>query len=178
MLSSQQRIVVLDDDEDSLNYFKIMLKPFTCCEIKYYTSPDENFVEYVNNNDIDLFIMDIVLQDDQSGLNICEEIVFNKRGSIFLFVSGYDYDINSFEHLRGKCVYDFLSKPIDVSELNIVVSTLLNVASSYKVSFVNTRVKPRESQMDSLRKNYMDLIKQDQILIKKLKETNTLSISL
>ena len=169
--TDRQTIVVLDDEENALMFFKqILEEAFSDCNLKFYTEPSKDFFNFIDNNHVDVFIMDIRLGNEKDGLQISQELICNKRGSIFLFVSGYEYDTDSFCHLCGKCVYDFLSKPIDLQEFVIVVSTLLNIASSYKISFKNTRIKPRESQLDELRKGYLKLIEEDRILINRLKQ--------
>lgn len=179
LLEDKQNIIVLDDDNDSLTLFKNILQAFPECNIKYYDYPTTDFCDYVWKNQIDLFIMDIRLGKFENGIKLSEDIIYKKRGSLFLFISGYTYKKTDFDHLNGKCVYDFLQKPLDIEKFVIVVSTLLNIASTYKVSFVNTRIAPRENaMMDSIRKNYMKQIKADRELIQRLKTTSVLSESM
>jgi len=163
-----QKIIVLDDDEDMLEIFKQLFTNIPNVDVKFFNYPNEDFKSLICKEKIDLFILDIIIGSLKTGISIGEEIISNNRGSLFLFVSGYDYSFTSLDHLQGKCVYDFLHKPITKSEFLIRVATLLNIASSYKHSFKNTRIKPRE--LDNLRQRYMNLIKQDQKLIKDLKE--------
>lgn len=172
LLENQQNIVVLDDDEDSLMFLKTVLKPFSECNVKYYDYPTAEFCKYVHENQIDLFVMDIRLGKFENGIKLSEDIIYKKRGSLFLFISGYDYDKSDFNHLNGKCVYDFLQKPLDIEKFVIVVSTLLNIASTYKISFKNTRIVPRENDMDEIRKRYMKQIEEDRVLIQRLKDAS------
>lgn len=172
LLEPRQTIVVLDDDHDALEFFKSLLKPFSSCTIKYYDYPTQEFCDYVMNHQIDLFIMDIRLGKFENGIKLSEDIIYKKRGSLFLFVSGYDYDERDFEHLEGKCIYDFLHKPLSIEQFVIVTSTLLNISSTYKITFQNKKFKPKVDQMDEIRKSYMKQIEDDRVLIRRLKETS------
>jgi DNA-binding NtrC family response regulator len=175
LLRHEQNIVVLDDDEDSLTFFKNVLKQFRGCNIEYYNYPTKEFCNHVVNKEIDLFIMDIRLGKFENGIKITEDIICGKRGTIFLFVSGYDYSPKDFEHLDGLCVYDFLAKPIDIEQFVMVTSTLLNIAATYKHALkMNKSVECAccgVSDMDKLRRRYFKQIKEDRILIDRLNKT-------
>jgi DNA-binding NtrC family response regulator len=164
-----QTIVVIDDEKITLDYFKHALVPFCeTCNIKYFSEISDEFFIFIKNHRVDLFIMDVVL-GSQNAVKLSEEIVYKRKGSIFLFISGYDYSIDSFSHLKGKCVYDFVSKPLKVDVIQTVVSTLLNISASYKITFLDTNIEPKEEQLDEMRKKYKKLIEQDQILIRQFK---------
>jgi len=164
-----QTIVVIDDEPITLDYFRVALAPFAnTCNIQYFSEISNDFFDFIKNNRVDLFIMDVVLGSNNAVM-LSKEIVYKKQGSIFLFVSGYNYSRESFKHLNGKCVYDFIAKPLRVETLQTIVETLLNVSASYKITFVDTNIVPREEQVDDLRKKYMKLIEQDKLLIKKFR---------
>lgn len=164
-----QTIVVIDDEPTIIEYLKSGLKPFkSTCHIEYFSEISDEFFCFIKNNRVDLFIMDVVL-GSQNAVKLSEEIVYKRRGSIFLFISGYDYSRESFQHLNGKCVYDFIPKPIKIGTLQTVVSTLLNIAASYKITFLDTKIIPNEDQVDVMRRNYMKLIEEDKKQIKDFK---------
>jgi DNA-binding NtrC family response regulator len=164
-----QTIVVIDDEEITLEYFKDALSPFCkTCNIKYFSEISDEFFSFIKNNRVDLFIMDVVL-GSQNAVKLSEEIVYKRQGSIFLFISGYDYSIDSFSHLKGKCVYDFISKPLKVDVVQTVVATLLNISASYKITFLDQKIEPKEEQVDDMRSKYRKLIEQDKMLIKQFK---------
>jgi DNA-binding NtrC family response regulator len=134
LLESQQKIVVLDDDPSLLEYLNIVLnKQFSDCVVKCYDYPTAEFFKYVTENQVDVFIMDIKLGKFENGIKLTEDIIYKKRGTIFLFISGYPFNKSDFEHLNGRCVYDFMNKPLDPDNFIVVVSTLLNIASTYKL---------------------------------------------
>jgi len=170
LIDKKQTIVVLEDDDVMLDFLQKVLERFVECDVYFFNEPSKQFCNFIEETPVDLFIMDIRLKNSKkNGIQVSEDIIYKRRGSIFLFMSGYDYTPSAFSSLKGQCVYDFLPKPIDVDEFLVIVSTLLNVASSYKVSFKNTRIKPREADMDSFRKEYYDLLRQDREQIKQLK---------
>jgi two-component SAPR family response regulator len=164
-----QTIVVIDDELLTLDYLKRALTPFRDnCQIKCFDKISDEFFHFIKNNRVDLFIMDVVL-GSQNAVKLSEEIVYKRRGSIFLFISGYNYSRESFKHLNGKCVYDFIAKPLQLGTLQTIVSTLLNIAASYKVTFLDANIIPKEKQVDEMRKDYMKLIEEDKRLIKSFK---------
>ena len=172
LLEHGQHIAVLDDDHDALEFFKTLLKPFSNCTIEYFDHPTAEFCNYVWKHEIDLFIMDVRLRNFENGIKLTEDIICKQRGSLFLFVSGYDYDERDFENLEGRCVYDFLHKPLDITQFVIVTSTLLNIAGTYKTTFKSKKFKPKEDEMDEVRRNYMKQIEADRILIERLRKAN------
>lgn len=164
-----QTIVVIDDENIMLNYLRDALKPFNkTCKIKCFDKISDEFFCFIKNNRVDLFIMDVVL-GSENAIKLSQEIVYKRKGSIFLFISGYDYSRESFKHLKGKCVYDFIAKPIKIETLQTIVSTLLNISASYKITFLDADITPKEEQVEDMRRNYMRLIEQDKLLIKKFK---------
>lgn len=174
LLKERQRIVVLDDDKELLTYLRKLLKPFPDCDITYFSKASNKFFNFIQDNYVDLFIMDINLGTSQDGIDITENIIKNREGSIFLFISGYGYNKTIFDNLNGKCVYDYLTKPFDHKEIVIVISTLLNIASSYKESIdskvqVKKEEEARTTQMNNMRKHYRKLLEEDKLLIKRLK---------
>lgn len=164
-----QTIVVIDDEKVMLDYLQSALKPFNkTCNIKCFDKISDDFFCFIKNNRVDLFIMDVVLGSNNA-IKLSQEIVYKRQGSIFLFISGYDYSRESFKHLNGKCVYDFIAKPLKIETLQTIVSTLLNISASYKITFLDSNIVPKEEHVEDMRKNYMRLIEQDKLLIKKFR---------
>lgn len=166
-------IVVVDDNEESLKYCKMALSRLSegCC-IKTFDKINNEFFEFIKEPRIDLFIIDIHL-GEKSGIDLSNELLKIMSGLTFLFISGYDYSLNSFAQFDGKCIYDYMSKPIDFQELRIRVNALLNISKSY------TRVIKRietmkhdfhEMSVDNLRCQYFDQINKDKDMIKKMKD--------
>ena len=127
------KIVIVDDDSTILNVMEEMLtKKCTYCSIHCFDKVDSKLINFLENNEITLYIIDIELGDKSNkGTDLALKIAHNKTGSIILFMSGYDYTINSFSDFKGKVIYDFIKKPFSYEELASRISVLLNVSQTY-----------------------------------------------
>ena len=104
-----KNVVVVDDDESTLKIIKeILNRSLPECNTEYFNKLSPSFCNYVYKKEIDLYILDVILgNDDYNGISLSEKIMDANQGSIFLFMSGYDYTIDSFKNLSGKRVYSF-----------------------------------------------------------------------
>lgn len=123
-------ITIVDDNLDFLDYATILLtEKIPGCKVYTFSDPHEIFKkEEVCNTD--LFILDVELQSDLNGKDLCLSLTEVCPHSTYLFVSGFDYDFEAFSDLR--CTYDFISKPIRGQLLKVRTQILLNVANHYK----------------------------------------------
>lgn len=172
LIESQQNIILLEDSDDTARYFQNMLNKFDECNIKHFSSPSKDFFNHIESSQIDLFIMDIMLGNKSvNGIQVSEKIISKKQGAIFLFISGYPHTEEDFKQLNGKCVYDYMTKPVDSQCFVTVVSTLLNVSSSYKGISADKVCPPNFmfSKMDDMRQKYLKLLDEDKALINRLK---------
>lgn len=174
LIEQKQNIILLEDDEYVARYLQKLLKKLSKCNAKHFSAPNGDFFDHLEASHVDLFIMDIMLGSKTvNGIQVSEEIISKKRGSIFLFISAYPHNESDFKHLNGKCVYDYMSKPIESKCFVTVVSTLLNVASSYK-EIVSEKATPSNfmfSQVDDMRQTYLQLLDEDKAMINKLKSS-------
>lgn len=132
-MQTNQKIVVIDDDKSILKLLETMLtNDFPNCSIHLFDSIDNNLHEFLSYNEVSLYIVDIELNDkDKKGTDFALEVVKHRDGAIFLFVSGYDYSLDSFSEFKGKAIYDFIQKPVSSIELTSRVSVLLNISRTY-----------------------------------------------
>lgn len=130
---NNQTIVIVDDRKDVLSAIKEMLaRTFKHCSLFTFQTIDKKFYQFVKHNNIDLYIIDIVLHnDDIDGKELACQILQYQSNPIFLFMSGYEYTLTSFCSLKGKAIYDFIAKPVNFNELKNRVSVLLNVSKTY-----------------------------------------------
>ena len=111
---------------------EMLTKKCTYCSIHCFDKVDSKLINFLENNEITLYIIDIELGDKSNkGTDLALKIAHNKTGSIILFMSGYDYTINSFSDFKGKVIYDFIKKPFSYEELASRISVLLNVSQTY-----------------------------------------------
>lgn len=169
MLQRDCNIVILDDDNDML---KLLCKAFEAffgnrVYIKTFSKDNSEFYKYIDRVNIDLFIVDMVIGNGLDGLQISEKIINNKRGRVFLFISGHShYDISTFDGLSGTCIYDFMAKPFSVDEFLSACVSLINISFTYELLKKHDEEEPGKK---SMRQYYSRLLEKDKAMIKNLK---------
>lgn len=165
-------IVIVEDDDMTLNFYKKALSSkMTSANIKGFNYISDEFYEYIKNNHIDLFVLDVVLGIDQNGIDLTNELLKTMKGLTFLFVSGFDYTIESFKQFNGKCIYDYASKPLGIDELVIRANALVNISKSYNRVIKNEdNLIHIQKSIGEMRDEYFEQIKKDRLMIKKLKD--------
>lgn len=163
-MKNSYKVIVLDDNEIILQGLKYILDSnIINFEVFCFEKPDDNFWKLTNETNIDLFIIDICL-GAENGRNIVDKIIKDKRGSAFLFISGYDYSLESLSKFAGKCVFDFMTKPIDKDIFMNRVVILLNSVEPLIQS------PSQKGPYDSLRKHYRKLLERDKIMIQNFQD--------
>jgi DNA-binding NtrC family response regulator len=164
LFQKNKSILIAEDNIESLDLYKNLLtSKLPSCKVYSYDKINDEFYKLIKYNDIDLFIMDVRLAGSDAR-DITEKIIKNDRGSMFLFISGYDYNIRSFKKFKGKCIYDFMAKPFEIDAFLSCVVTLLNISTTYK-TFVESL-----TSIDSTRSYYMNQIKKDKQMIECLRK--------
>ena len=165
-------IVIVEDDKDSLLYYESALKPsIQNCDIVSFSSISDALFNFIRDVHIDLFIVDIHIGYDD-GIQLSQKFLETMTGLTFLFISGFDYTIDSFKQFDGKCIYDFMSKPIKSEELIIRVKALLNISRSYnRVLKYIEMIKDQCMVLstDNLRNEYHQRLHEDKLMIDKIK---------
>jgi len=148
-MQPDKKIVVIDDDKQLLKLLEtILTKDFPYYSIHLFETVDDSLFEFLEKNEISLYIIDIKLQG-KSGTDFALEVIKHRDGPIFLFLSGYDYTLDSFSEFRGKAIYDFIHKPVTAEELTSRVSVLLNVSTTYN---------EMENRVRSMRNAFWDML--------------------
>ena len=130
-MQTDQKIVIIDDDKHLLKLLETMLtKDFPHCSIHLFESINDELYDFLKENEISLYIIDVNLKG-KKGNDFALEVIKHRDGAIFLFVSGYDYTLDTFSEFKGKAIYDFIHKPVTLTELSSRVSVLLNVSKTY-----------------------------------------------
>lgn len=164
LVKKDHNIIVIDDDETTLKIIKeIMDKSLPKSSVEYFSEVSPQFCRYVTKKDIDLYVMDVRLKD-LDARTLTEKIIDAEQGSIFLFISGYDFTMESFSNLTGKCIYDFMAKPFDTKGFIASVVALLNISITYNL------FKQTIYNVDSARAHYAEIIKKDKEMIKCLQK--------
>lgn len=116
------KLLVVDDDVSMLNYLEEVLK-HQGFEVYLTSNPDEA-LEYLNNGDIDLALVDVVMPE-KSGLDIYQEILkINSRIPIIFMTGLNSRDVRLEAFNKGAEFY--LQKPVDPEALIARISGLIN----------------------------------------------------
>lgn len=125
-------IVVLDDDKIITELCcEIIMKTFPNCKCHKFTDPNKDFYNFLKTKNVDLFIVDIVLQD-KDGRKVSKELCKIYPRTTFLFMSGYDFSFESILETKCGCVFDFVSKPVKAEVFINRIQLLLEVREHHK----------------------------------------------
>ena len=129
-----KKIVILDDDKTILNVYSELLKnalPET--KIYTFTKLKDDFYKFVEKEDIDLFIIDIVLEG-QDGVKIAKQLYKSNPDTILLVISGLklDWPCDKCVINCGESIIDYAQKPIPNNQLIHKVKFLLKISDLNK----------------------------------------------
>jgi len=160
-----QTIVVVDDDSVILEMLSLTLRnSFKSCEFKFFTDVNQDFWNFVQKRTVNLFILDLNLPS-ANAIEVTKKILKLKRGCLFLFISGSPFNEEDFKDLVGYCLFDYMSKPLDLDRLVSTIVSLLNISVSYQVA-----TKQDNEKFQDIREHYNQLIKRDRLMINTFKE--------
>jgi DNA-binding response OmpR family regulator len=122
MYSNYPRVLVVEDHQDTLDLFEIVLS-----ELKYQVvtaSTVQRALELAESQRFDIFVLDSWLSDG-SGIDLCKQIRLTDRTTPILFCSGKAYEKDKEEALKAGA-QGYLIKPVHVSELGKEIGKLLS----------------------------------------------------
>jgi two-component system alkaline phosphatase synthesis response regulator PhoP len=122
MYSNSPRILVVEDHQDTLDLFEVVLS-----ELKYQVvtaSTVQRALELAGNQRFDIFVLDCWLSDG-SGIDLCRQIRLTDRTTPILFCSGKAYQKDKEEALLAGA-QGYLVKPVDLSELGRAIAKLIS----------------------------------------------------
>lgn len=172
-VKSTYNLVIIEDDLDVVVFYKDIFKQICKLEELHmfsFVSGSSELFKTIKEHNIDLFVVDVRL-GNENGIELASAILKEVVSATFLFISGYDYSEEMFADLDGKCVYDFMLKPISIDELTVRSRGLLNVSKTFK-RFLK-RIKKIEGgyidlKLDSLRDTYFEMVRRDRYMIQEL----------
>jgi two-component system CheB/CheR fusion protein len=118
-MSNDNIILVIDDDEDIISYYKAIFKIKNINAIYISKSKDALSFFKKNKDKIKIIFLDIKL-DDISGYELAPKLLKFKKVNI-IAQSAYAYYEEKSKILKCGCV-DFLSKPINIEKLNRILN--------------------------------------------------------
>ena len=119
-------ILIVDDEREHADGIAEALEKFCTKAIAVYNGKDA--LEIVRNQQIDIVITDLKLEDEIDGLTILEEAKKNDKKTEVILVTAYA-TIDTCKDAIKRGAYDYLVKPIDISQLRTLVSRLLSLVS-------------------------------------------------
>lgn len=110
------RIVLLDDHKLFGQSVKILLEEQEDDILCDYVSNVEKFLKMIKEETYDIFLIDINLKDDKTGLDLIKDLLAdNPKQKIIVLTS---YDLDNYKDMAFKLgVKDFINKSVETHEL-------------------------------------------------------------
>jgi|SRR5690349_19687212 DNA-binding response OmpR family regulator len=121
------RILCVEDDEDSSRMMKVLLEMWNYEVVVAQTAADG--FRLVQSGRFDLCLLDTSLPDE-SGFELCEHICGIDGHAPIVFISGHAYETDKKRGLRAGALA-YLTKPVDFDLLEETMKRLIVGTSSY-----------------------------------------------
>lgn len=121
------KIILLDDHKIFGESLKMLLEEqdeISCA----YVSKSQEFLKMIEKDAYDIFLIDINLKDDKTGLDLIKDLIEdNPKQKIIVLTS---YDLDNYKDMAFKLgVKDFINKSVEIEEL------LERIISVYKGNY-------------------------------------------
>ncbi len=117
--SSQQTVVIVDDEEIVLTSLSSLLSLETDYIVKSFTNVNEA-IEYVSDNDVDLVVSDY-LMPEMDGITFLAKIREIKPEIPRIILTGYADKENAIKAINEVGLFQYIEKPWDNSDLLIIL---------------------------------------------------------
>ncbi len=117
-----KRIMLVEDDESSLTFMKVLFK-LTQVELVMATRGQDAIDIFMNDRNFDLVLMDVQLPDI-NGLEVTKMIKSIDRSIPVIAQTAYAMQGDDVKCIKSGCD-DYISKPIDISDLFFKIDQLL-----------------------------------------------------
>ena len=143
-MSDNFRVVIIDDEEESIDLLKDLLSEYPEIHILESYSAPEDGKKGVLRYKPDVLFLDIQMPG-KSGFDVLKEIQDFNLNPIVIFITGYDkFALQAIKF----AAFDYLLKPVDPSELKITIQKLkiqgkgdLTIQVSKLLDHLNSNVK-------------------------------------
>lgn len=111
----KMKIILLDDHKLFGKSLKMLLEEQEEISCAYVSKPQE-FLKMIEEENYDIFLIDINLKDDKTGLDLIKDLVdYNPKQKIIVLTS---YDLDNYKDIAFKLgVRDFINKSVEIDEL-------------------------------------------------------------
>lgn len=118
------RVIIIDDDTDTLLVLKVMLKKIDGVYLAGAFSDYQSAFSFLQDNPVDLVISDIELAQD-NGIHLAQEILKLKPRLNFIFISAHSqYALDAF----GLYAADYIVKPVSKERLTQTIRRIEGIA--------------------------------------------------
>lgn len=114
----QINVLIVDDDQNSINILKEYLKSFPFIHILDEVNSAEDAILFLRKNEVDLLLLDIEMQGI-SGLELAKHIQPMYPSISIIFITGHaGFALEGYESHP----VDFLTKPLDILRLEVALN--------------------------------------------------------
>lgn len=109
------KIILLDDHKIFGESLKMLLEEQEEISCTFVSKPQE-FLKMIEKDDYDIFLIDINLKDDKTGLDLIKDLIADKPKQKIIVLTSYDLD--NYKDMAFKLgVKDFINKSVETHEL-------------------------------------------------------------
>ena len=155
--------VICDDNKKVLNELshmleKLFIKHSLEGEIVLATTNGDKLLEYIDNNEFDVLILDINLHSSITGLEIAKMVRKTNKNCYIIFTTGY------FEHVLTAFKYktfDYICKPLSLERLEETILRLYDDATGCTTKYIrldNRNTIINESEVQYIKRDGMKII--------------------
>ncbi|MCI9063937.1 MAG: response regulator transcription factor [Clostridia bacterium] len=132
------KFCIIDDNQKVLNKLEsilesIFIKNDFDAEITFKTTNAQDLLAYASNNKMDVFLIDIELHSNISGLKIAEKIRDKNKDCYFIFTTAHlEYGFMAYKYKT----FDYLSKPITSERLEETITRLFDDINGDEKKFI------------------------------------------
>lgn len=132
------KFCILDDNLNAINKLSSMLESIFInnsfdAEISFKSTKIEEFLSFISDNLVDVFLIDIELKSSISGLEIARQIRKNNKDCYIIFITSH------LEHILVAYKYktfDFLPKPVTLERLEETITRLFDDIKETHKTFI------------------------------------------
>lgn len=154
------KFLICDDNKNTLDCLSKMLEGIFVkndlnAKIVYETTCANEVLSYIKDNSIDVFVLDINLKSDITGIDIAKQIRVNDKDCYIIFTTGHSEFVFMAYKLK---TFDYLCKPISKDCLEDTILRLFNDLHSSTLCRKYIKLDNKNTLID---KNEIDYIKRN-----------------
>ena len=147
---------ILDKLEKMLN--NIFTKNNFCATVSFSSDDSDEILDYMKHNPADVFLLDINLKSNKTGLELAEEIRKIKKNSYLIFTTGHlEYAMIAYKYKT----FDYIAKPITYDRLEDTIIRLFDDINGLNKRYLQIDSKNTlidEAEIEYIKRDGMKLI--------------------